>query len=390
MSQDSNELYLKIESNKTNENPYTDSVLIQKIIEKKNKRKSKKGELLLNYETYDNTQYHSHLLHLLSIFLVCLFYSIVLKTKSTSMIDKYYHSLCLGFISFIDYIVNRSQFNHVLEENDSIENNYKETLLEKHSIDSHQPKVRKKNNYISISFILALLSFFSEMLIFYFLKNIKYDFKYNAGVGFSLLSIEFIFIRMFYSYYDVSLDFINLLGLITIVSVTTTITLTFLNITLLSLALFISTLKFCKFYIFYILTNRQNLNLYRVILISNIFDFIIGGIFSIIFLIGDDEYISFKIFDFSMIAIATFCYYINMKYFRDYDRYGISISSIVYPSLIFFDIFINNSKISLIQFVLICIISLGVTISYLGDKIIKQPNNHTQKRKPSININSES
>jgi hypothetical protein len=43
----------------------------------------------------------------------------------------------------------------------------------------------------------------------------------------------------------------------------------------------------------------------------------------------------------------------------------------VFPVLIIFDIFINNSRIELIQFVLVSIVSLGVTISYLGDKFVK-------------------
>jgi hypothetical protein len=375
MSQDSNELFLKIESNKSNENPYANIACEIKSSHQKFHKRKKKHKLNSNYEDYEvygNSQPHSHLLQLLSIFLICLFYTIVLKTKSNFLVDKYYHSLCLGLISLVDFIINRTQFNLVLEENDHTEK-ASETLLEKPSTGYPiKEKYLSMKNLIFVSFILSLTSFISELLVFYFLKIIRHEYGYNAGIGFSLLSIEFIFIRMFYSYYYVKLDFINFLGLITLLVLTTTIALAFLNISILSLSVFISSLRFIKFYIFYEISNYKFVNVFRMILTSNVFDFIIGGIFAIVFLIKEDSvFHSFKIFDFSMIMLATICYYLNLKYFRDYDRYGISIASMVFPVLIIFDIFINNSRIGLIQFVLVSIVSLGVTISYLGDKIVK-------------------
>jgi hypothetical protein len=374
MSQDSNELFLKIESNKSNENPYA-NVNSQSKSHKKHHKRKKKHKLNLNYEDYEaygNSQPHSHLLQLLSIFLICLFYTIVLKTKSNFLYNKYYHSLCLGLISLVDFLINRTQFNFVLEENDQTEK-ATQTLLDKPSSDfSDKDKNLTMKSFLSISFILSGVSFISELLVFYYLKNIRQEFRYNAGIGFSLLSIEFILIRMFYSYYYVKLDFINFLGLITLLVLTTTIALAFLNITILSLSVFISSLRFIKFYIFYEISNYKYVNVFRLILTSNVFDFIIGGVFAIVFLIKEESvFDSFRIFDFSMIILATICYYLNLKYFRDYDRYGISIASMVFPVLIIFDIFINNSRIELIQFVLVSIVSLGVTISYLGDKFVK-------------------
>jgi hypothetical protein len=418
MSQ-SSEFMLKIDTQKSGENPYDQKrsyythtlskpKFSNKDIQKsdiksdsnqinlrciKSHQKRKKNLTPWFYEGKYAVPAHSHLLLLISIIFTCFYYIVILKIKRDFLIDKYYHSMCLGFVCLVDFLINREQYinkkgaNLISEEFD--EKSLRDSLLNKKEIDnqlnqsnlsnSQDFKFQKfqKNSKNLLSFImfilytilLGVLSFCSELLTFYLLNKTTFDLHFNAGLGYALLSIETIFIRFFYSVNDVKLEFINFSGLILLITFFIVNCIKYITIPLGGIAFLICTLRFAKFYIFIELATYKFLNMAKIILWVNLTDFFIGSFLTFIYLINYDKHSLFIFSDFFLVLVATLFYYLNMKFFRDFDRYGISILSFVFPMMTIFDLFINHRRVNMFELVVILILTVAVVISFIGDKI---------------------
>lgn len=407
----SNDLVLKIETQKSDENPYANdnsldgsrprglSRKIRKlegmVQSRRNKIKNKYSRLKYS-EFYEVLSPHSHLLLLVSVVLVCLFYSTVLRIRENFLLEKYSHSICLGLICLIDFLVNRDTysisrgitFSKVSDEYDKL--SLTQSLLsseEENNPGNKNYKVLTFKKFIIFTITLAILCFTSELFTFYLLNVTVQEYNLNAGIGFALLAFEIIMIRLHYSMNNVKIEFTNFLGLLLTFFIFIFISLSYLSLPLAGVAFFISMLKFAKFYIFMELnyshvygyrdpenkkyTNNPDNILYIIILWVNVIDFLIGFILTFVYLIINDEHSFFAFPHFFLMLVASVCYYINMKYLRDFDRYGISIMALSYPLMIVFDLFINHRRVNFFELILILVLSVSIAISFVGDKLFK-------------------
>lgn len=335
---------------------------------------------------------HSHLLLLISIIFTSFYYVVILKIRRDYLIDKFYHSNCLGFICLVDFLINRDQYtnnkgaNLISEEYD--EKSLRSYLLNKKESDNqfNQSKVSdsqdftfQRNSKILLSFInfilytilLGVLSFFSELLTFYLLNTTTLDLHLNAGLGYAILSIETIFIRFYYSVNEVKLEFVNFSGLVLLIIFIIINCIKYITVPTGAVAFLICIFRFVKFYVFIQLATYKFLNMDKIILWLNLIDFVIGSFLTFIYLINYDKHSLFIFSDLFLVMVATLFYYLNMKYFRDFDRYGISIMSFVFPMITIFDLFMNQRRVNLFQLIVILIITACVVISFIGDKIFE-------------------
>jgi hypothetical protein len=371
------ELVLKIESAKTDEYQYvykpTPSPRGKKIYPRAGRKKIRNISKYKYSRIYDAVNPHSHLLLLISVVLVCLYYTVVLRVEQKFFIEKYYHSFSLGIICLIDFLVNRETFQtvKVSEEYDNNVNNIKEPLLTVDSVSSSdiKNKMLTFKEFLFYVISLGIVSFTTELFTFYLLNETTLTYNYNASIGFALICFDVIMIRFHYSMQDVKIEFLNFLGLLTIFCLFLFISMTYLSLPLGGVAFFVSALKFAKFYLFMDLNNYSYLNLNKVVLLMNFIDFGIGCTIVFVELILYDYHLEFIFSHFFLILVATLCFYINIKYLRDFDKYGMSIMALCFPLMIVFDLFINRRRINFPELLLIIIMTISVVFSFIGDKI---------------------
>lgn len=341
MSQQSSDLYLDYRSQKSHENPY------KKFIRDKDtdrgayytkrhaKRRSLHHEHLLFNSMYNAENIHSHLLVLFSVFFTCMFYSVVLRVKHTFIEDKYYHSICLGCICLIDYLINKEKYelnfrdeiflNYDMHNNNVNENELHHPLIqdiaEESKTISESLNQFKKRDLILYCISLGVLNFAIEMLTFYLLKVTTDVFQLNSSIGFALISFDFILIRFYFSMEDVRLEFLNFTGLLMIFATFLFISIQYLSLPLGGVAFFISFLRFSKFFLQVKFIHYSILEIEFIILYANLVDFLIGTLclFSEILFNHKTFFSNFE--DVFLIFIASFFYYLNSKYFRYNDRY---------------------------------------------------------------------
>ena len=345
MSLPSNEMYLDYHTQKSDENPFKKSKLRNKDDSHYKQKSIKKKSIQLNKfkmfsNMYNSVDSHSHLLLIISVLFVSLFYIIILRVRQTYIVDKYYHSFCLGFLCLLDYLINREKYEIKMQKDyfteyneDSLFNqDYKKPLInytneEQNNIDKENklkldltPIMIQKRDLLIYSITLGILSFSTEMLIFYVLKITTDVFERNSSIGFALISFEYIFIRFYYSMEEVRIEFLNFLGLLMIFASFLFISIEYLSLSIGGLAFFISSLRFSKFYLLVLLNKYSNLDYQLVYLLSNIVDFLIGCICIFSSIVFYHHTFSIYFEDVFLMMSASVLYYINGKYFKYYDR----------------------------------------------------------------------
>lgn len=350
MSHPSSDLFLEYKTQKSNENPYKKikkkdhyySSPDEAYLTKKQKKKMAdiKHKMILNiyYAVYP----HFHLLSIISVIFIGLFYTVIIRMKHSFMVDKYYHSLSLGLFCLIDYLINKEKYQTNFEgeekssdyNSESSEDNvdYKKPLIA--NPEGLESKLKSEDKFLAelaiikikkIEMIiycisLGVISFSIEMLIFYLLKITTEIFDKNCSIGYTLISFEYIFIRFYYSMEDIKIEFLNFMGLLMIFAAFLFISLEYLSLPLGGVAFFVSAMRFSKFYLHLELNRFSNLDIQIIYLYSNIVDFIIGCVcmlWSILFY-GKSFQVDFD--DIFLVIIASSLYYLNGKYFRFYDR----------------------------------------------------------------------
>lgn len=316
MSMSSNDLILKIETQKTNENPYS------KFHDENKKNKRRQVKQQSYYKIYEPSSLNSHLLLIISIIFTCLFYSLILKIHKYFLFTKFYHSFSLGIICVIDYCMNKEYYttfnNEQFDRGDLQEPLFKRKEFQ--TIGELRQRYMTNREVYFYSLIVGIVSFTTELLIFYLLSKSTHM-GYNSAIGFSLLSLEYIMIRLHYSMEHVKLEFINFTGILIILFIFLYVSLQFLDITIATVGLFICVLKFIKFSVFLDMSKYNKISNDKVILGMHTVDFIIGMVIVFLYLLDNDNHRLFNFSHIFIVGVGTTCYYLNIKYFRGLDRY---------------------------------------------------------------------
>jgi hypothetical protein len=352
MSQHSSDLFLEYKTQKSNDNPYKTMKKADREInnpdayftKKHLKKKSVYKEHKMFSNMYNAVNPHSHLLLIFSVIFVCLFYTVILRMRHSFIVDKYFHSLSLGLICLIDYLINKDKYKIKFEEdhfksdenqdqnNDDDDNEYNKPLInhtteanlkisdEKKLFMDLTPNTLKKRELIINCITLGVISFAVEMLTFYVLKITTDIFDKNCSIGFALISFEYIFIRFYYSMEEVRIEFLNFMGLLMIFGIFLFISIEYLSLPLGGVAFFISALRFLKFFLHVELNRFSESSNQIVFFYSNVVDFIIGCLCMFWSILFYNKRFSLDFEDVFLVMIASLFYYLNGKYFRYHDR----------------------------------------------------------------------
>lgn len=318
MSKSSEEFILNIQTQKTEDNPYIDN----KSDNNSQYSRHSHRRRIDNIKYYEPGNTHSHILFFFSTVLISLYYCLVLRTERNFITEKLYHSFSLGIICLIDFSFSNSKPSEIQDERNSM----KEALIEKSekSTMTQNQSVLSNKEFLFFALTLGIISFCGELLTFYILNKATQSFNYNVVVGYALLSFEIIMIRLHYSMKYIKIYFINFIGTLMIFFVFIFISLIYLSIPLAGVAFLISFLKFVKFFFLMEIKDKSNQIQQRIILWLNVIDFLIGTTIIVISFISRESDKSFHFYftfrDFMIILAASLCYYLNMKYFRDFDR----------------------------------------------------------------------
>lgn len=312
-SANSSELTLDIQENVQKLNPYANQS--QKKI---NKRRLTKKEIYTNI--YEPIRINSHVLLLVSIMCICLYYSFLFRVHESPIQAKFYHSFCLGVICLLDFLINRDYYKTIPaheEDQRSLNEQLLSTSEEKqHSTEKHS---MSQKEFYCYSILLGILTFFSELLTFYLLfSSIQYH--HNISIAFALLSLEYLFVRFHYSLNHIKIELINFLGILLIFIIAILISITYLNLNFALIGLLISVLRFFKFYIYVDLTKFQNPFVNKITIGLSCTDFAIGMFILLVYILQFDHHEAFQFSHFFLVSVGTLAFYINIRFFTDFDR----------------------------------------------------------------------
>jgi hypothetical protein len=260
-------------------------------------------------ETSDTA--NNFLFHFFSVILIGIFYALIVRIRKNYLEVKLYHSFSLGILGVLEFIFNKDQFN--IHCNDSYDQG--EGLIEK------EDKVRHMTNkeYYIFTTLIGVLIFTIELLSFFILKhNISHD--YNISVGYSLLVIELLLMKT-HSNFHKSKDVLSILGIIITLFIFLFVNLFYyhFNILIFIIAIIVGGLRYLKYYVMNEMNNTfKQFSINKSLIGMNIVDCLFGIIIFALYVM-DNKYFNFHIAIAFMVFFATICYYVNGKFFSNYQ-----------------------------------------------------------------------
>lgn len=368
----SESLLLKIETQKSDiSNPY---------IDKKDIRETRQNESTQKEKVNNENLSSSLIVVIFLVLLYSIYYSLISKILKYPYITKGYHSTFLYIIYLIDSYFekgrNKRKYYQVEiiheeyeDEEESKENELKAGLLlnnnsnnlnnsnnnrkthtntdENRGINMNRSLSFKKKSKKTIVFILILsgsLNFIVELLVFHM---INMHLKSNIGYAFSLLSVEFALLRLFF-FFENSYKF-NLLSFSScLIQILIVIYVSLNDLTLTSqlVLLGIIILKLVNFHIKLLLKSQNQ----KIILKYSIYTDLSFGLMILFYnfllsnLFFNGTSLSFLI----ILLISTVCFYFYMKLYNfsssfEYSHFSMSIFVVGIFDLLFNDHFVDFS-----------------------------------------------
>ena len=256
-----------------------------------------------------------------SVLLTSFYYGIVSFLNVDFICTKVYQSFSIGLLILIDklFFIKDSFQEDTIDE---VFNNRDEPFL---SNRNNSQKKQEKNleketaiyKEVKVYIIVAgVLIFICELSIFYILKRTQI-FHINASLGLMVLGIELFLVKLNQTLVE-SISLINLLAMILSGGILIATVIMFLDYTFLFLGVIVSVFRYVNLFIFQYL--RYASGNYNYLPWINFIDFILGIIFFVITLIVNRDITSYKIGEFMLILIGTFCYYFNLKFFNKQNK----------------------------------------------------------------------
>jgi hypothetical protein len=295
MKSSSIDLYLNIKSNGSNEMPQEYSRAPKKITKKPVEQDAIKDTFI----------------QIVSVILLCFFYTLLVKVKISPIEMKFYHSLSLGFLCLIDFLFNKDQYLQNI--NDGFDSEVNETLLDS---EVYMRDMSSKEVY-AFSIIYGAICFLTELLIFLILS---YSVHYNNTLtnGFCLLALEAVVIRFHYSY-SKRVDFTSFVGILIIIVLVLYSDIKYFEyvyIKILAVAISLALLKYFKFVLYYELNKRfKQQSLGELTLYANTLDFALGMLLLLVYLEQVNYNLRFNMYYCFIIFMGTLCYFFNVKFF---------------------------------------------------------------------------
>jgi hypothetical protein len=316
--------------------------------------------------------------------LYSLYYCLILSMDEEVELvsSKIFHSILVLIIQMIEGVILQSNKEkkkqiEITFPYDNLEKLKKSPIKETTSI-----KIKEKTsvNYymetkeiIFYDVIYGMLSFTSELLLYYFL-SVATSFNINIGVLYSFRCFEYIFLLMRFPYFHIKFRVFQMIGLsLTIIS----IGFIFLSLSpeynsymLIGTAMTISLFKFIQYCIFEYLHFKTK-EATKLIAHSNYVDGLIGLMLVIFILISHKtKWIINDLQNIMKIVLASLFYYfalkISLRKESEYKHHRV-YSSLNLIFVLLFDYLINYRSFSICEFLPICVISLSSVLMFVNE-----------------------
>jgi hypothetical protein len=354
-----------------------DSKIIEEEIILDNERK-----LTINL----NKNFYFYFCTLTISILSSVYYCLILSMdKEIELVSsKIFQSFSILVIQLIEAVLNIIESKNKKKQ---IEISLSYEKLQKHigsPIETPSIKIKKaksdlldnidKKEMIFYVVIYGMLSFTSELLLYYFL-SVATSFNTNIGIFYSFRCLEFIFLALRFPFFHVRLKIFQVIG---IILTSLSISIVFIFFTpdyngymLIGTAITISLFKFIQNCIFQYIHTKTN-DATRFIRNSNYADGMIGLMIIIFILISNKtEWIISDLGNLVKIILASLFYYFSMKMSlskeSDYKNHKV-FSSLSFIFIILFDYLINRRSFNFYAFLIVCVITFNSILMFVNEK----------------------
>jgi hypothetical protein len=358
---------IKLEYLDENDSKLVEGILNQVNEEKMMITKSKKFEFYFTII----------LVSVLSSLYYCLILSMDDEIELVS--SKIFHSILILLFTLVEYILSKS--NKKERDEDAFaymsEKRYKKVSLDNTQKYNDRIKDIKDIDNKELFFydvIFGMLSFTSELLLYYFL-SLSTNFNVNIGTTYSMIAVEYLILLMRFPYFQIRFGYFQRIGVSLLVIGISVLFIYYIpeykSFMVIGAVITISLFKFIKFCIFEYIHDKTR-NAKQFLQQSNCVDGLIGLMLLIFILISKKpQWIIQDMGNLMKVVLASLFYYFALRISTRKERHFILYT--VYSSLNFifisiFDYLINGRSSSFQELLTVTFLSFSSIIMFINDK----------------------